>query len=559
MFAKFCDVVKSFQIPNFQRPYSWKNKQLQDFFKSIIENEREYFIGNIVAVAGQPIQIIDGQQRLTTISLLLLALRDILLEIETKNDKDKEIIDHKITSINQYIFYTDFKLIPARVSERLMMGKKIYCDVYNKIAARKISDIDIKKIGDSEKRILSNYKILRKLVEDYILISKLERLDEILEKTLSLQIILILCEEDNDIYRIFEGFNSTGLGLSVADLIKNSILKQTSEDKDIQNTVETIWLEIEELFDVSAGTFPKFLRYNWISQNGHILMSNLFGSIKESKINNKTPREILKYVSHLQEQAKIYSGLVYEEYEKFLEVDRRVLSAFKKFRFLRNEQVYEILLAYYNGFKNNKIKIGSLEKYLRKLWIFILRSRFISINPSGYEKIFADHCRDIEKTKDPNEFARYFDKFINDLKFLVNDDVQFIENFVSDIRYGTDNLIIKEALTEIMKFDNPNRQVSKPEIEHILPQEPRKWGLSRTDIRDHVHKIGNLTLLFEGDNRKVDNHEISQKVSVYMNTGFKMNDDISHKWYILFEKDWKSAIDARGLMLAQELTKIWKL
>lgn len=559
-FAKLCKTYGGFEIPIFQRPYSWKNKNLQDFFNSIIENDKQYFIGNIVAVGHEPLKIIDGQQRLTSISLLLAVIRDLYLEIDWKNETEKQISEQRDESINAYLFNKDLDAIPARVYSRLCLGKEKYQNIYKKIIERKISEIDIRNLGDNEKRILSNYNILKKLVSNYIQASKLNRLEEILEKVISLQIILIECSNDNEIYKIFEGFNSTGLGLSVADLIKNAVLMQANKEGEIQNNVETLWLSMEGLFEsTSVGRFPKFLRHQYISENGYILMSNLFSAIKEEKIKNRTPNDILDYVSRLEQEAKIYSGMIYEEYQKNLELDKEMLDEFKKFRLLRNDQVYEILLAYYKAYKNNKIRKSSLQKYLKKLWIFVLRSRFISINPSEYETIFANHCKNISACDGPEEFSKYFDIFIDKLKKLVKDDLQFIDNFVSDVSFEKDNKLIKEVLLEIMSHDNGNILINKPEIEHILPQEPRKWNLTKTITRDYVNKIGNLTLLFGGDNRVASNGTFDEKIPVYINTRFLLNEEVASIWGEKFKNDWKSAIDDRGKNIAEKISKIWKL
>lgn len=559
-FAKLCKSFNKFEIPNFQRPYSWKLKQLQEFFKSILENEKEYFLGNVVAIYNDPLKIIDGQQRLTTISLLLAAIRDLYLEIQCKNEQEKQIVDQREKSINTYLFYEDLDIIPAKVDTRLNLGKEKYQSVYKKIIDKKTNDVNLKNLGDNEKRIISNYVVLKKLVSDYISNSKLDRLEEVLEKTISLQLILIGCSDDNDIYRIFEGFNSTGLGLSVADLIKNSVLMQSSNDTEVQNSIETIWLEMENLFETtSIGKFPKFLRYQYISENGYVSMSNLFEIIKNNQIKNKTPKDVFNYVLRLNNEAGIFIGMIYEKYQKNLDLDDALLDDFKKFRLLRNDQVYEILLSYYKAYKAGKIKKSTLQGYLRKIWIFVLRSRFVSINPSEYEKIFANHCENISMTKDSGEFSKQFDIFIDKLKKLVSDDEQFVENFISDVYYDSDSKLVKEVILEIMRNENKSIKMNSPEIEHILPQDPKKWGLTKTEIREHIHRLGNLTLLFEGDNKDAANDGFDKKSKIYNKTGFKFNSDIDSLWGEKFRSDWKVAITERSIDIAKSISNIWKL
>jgi len=511
-FSALCDVKKRFEIPNFQRAYTWRNKELQDFFNSIVENDKEYFIGNIVTVDEKPLKIVDGQQRLTTISLLLCAIRDLFKDVEATNRDDKILVEQSAEIINSYLIYKDMQQIPAKIHKRLFLGKNEYREVFEKIVDNKIDKIDLIELGDNERRIFNNYNILKKLLRDYIETSKISRLKSILEKTLSLQIILINCATDNDVYSIFEGFNSTGLGLSVADLAKNAVLKQSNEDKELQNNIETTWIEIEDMFNSTRiSRFPKFLRYQWISENGHILMSNLFGEIRDKKVKNKTADQINDYILHLNNDAKIYMGMIYKEYERLLELENDEIELFTKFRYLGNDQVYELLLTYYKAYKSKKFRGKSLKKYLKKIWIFIVRSKFISINPSEYEKIFAGHCKEISEADDSQEVGKYFNFFIEKLKKLVSDDNQFIENFINDVSYGTENSLLIEVFTEIMKKENVESQIRNGGIEHILPQEPKKWGLTKTDVREYVHNIGNLTLLCEKHNVDASNDTIENK------------------------------------------------
>ena len=152
---------------------------------------------------------------------------------------------------------------------------------------------------------------------------------------------------------------------------------------------------------------------------------------------------------------------------------------------MRNEQVYEILLSYYKLLKNNIVKDSTMLKYLRLLWYFIVRSRFISINPSDYEKIFAQHCKEIS-TADKWNINQYLDIFISKLRPFVSDDKQFIENLVSDLKYSTDwkeKWLVREILSALVHAKDESIQMNQPEIEHILPQKPQKWGLTENEIK----------------------------------------------------------------------------
>jgi len=560
-FAKFCNTFEKFSVPKFQRPYAWTNKHIQDFWESVISDEENYFIGNIVAVDGDPLLIVDGQQRLTTISLLLIALRDIYKETEIKK-RDKEGVDRRVIRIKKYLEDDDLEQSVESRYKRLLLGKNTYQEVYDAMVSGVFREERVKDLGDSQKRYFSNYKILKKLIKDYIKGSELGRLDNILKKTLELQFIVIICATNNDIYRIFEGFNSTGLGLSVADLVKNSLLRGGETNLGDQSIMEEHWNELEEYFEqTSIAKFPKFLRYQWISCYGYIQMSALYKEINNRKIEGKKPEDILKYIDQVLHDGKIFLGMMYEKYEKFIELDNDLLDLIKKFRFLRNEQVYEVLLSYYRVYKLETIRKKTYQDILKRLWIFVARARFVSINPSDYEKIFASHCEDLQKNKSftSQEISRKSNGFFNKLKKLVSSKEQFVNNLQYDIRYGKDNKLITEMFKNIMESYQPSIQMTEPEIEHILPQEPKKWGLDKSVIKDFVNNIGNLTLLFSKDNKNVGNEKMMKKAEMFAISEFKFNREISSKWSREFEKDFMNAIDKRSKEVASKIESIWRL
>jgi len=571
-FAKFCDLYKKFGIPHFQRPYAWTNRNIQDLWDSIISNDEKYFIGNIVAVKSTKedfLFIVDGQQRLITISLLLSAIRDYYTEISTRirNEIDKQMIAQRKMLINRYLKDEDLSKVPAEEYKRLILGKPEYQKVYNYIVDGRIdtlrNDNHIRR-NDNLRRFIKNYDILKRLISDYIQGSELSRLEEILNKTLKLQFILIVCSNDNDIYGIFEGFNSTGLGLSVADLVKNALLRETQNIPDIQKEIEANWNELERLFEnTSVAKFPKFLRHQWISEEGYVSTSHLYSRIKSERIEGKNCKDLLKYSQTLLEDAKFYLGIQYRDYEKYLELLKDdVKNSFKKFRSLKNEQVYELLLSYYKKFLYQKeiLRPGVLNRILRNLWIFTVRARFVSVSPSDYEKIFAEHCQQVKSSRDSNDISRYSNSFFSKLKKLVSSKDQFVENFVSDLSYPKDKGIIMSALLEIMVNEDSEIMVQKPSIEHILPLEPNKWGLKREDVQDFVNKIGNLTILTQDYNNRLGNETLETKIKeVYSKSHFSINKEIGTKWKDKFLLDPKNAIEERSIEIAEKIEKIWSL
>lgn len=566
-FNNLCKVFERFKIPNFQRPYSWTNKNIQEFWSSIISNESPYFIGNIVAVKDlndhdKSLSIVDGQQRLTTTNLLLIAIRDYLGQMKLKKgDKDK--VDRIKRPIDKCLKDDGWSLSVESGYKRLLLGKDVYQKIFEKLVdGVPFSKEDISNLSDTQKRILNNYEIIKQLIQEEVGVDNIEKIEEILSKVLNLQFIVIVCESENDIYGIFEGFNSTGLGLSVADMVKNAVLKASLSDQLIQNQIEETWNELEACFeeiDNASARFPKFLRHQWISYYGDVRMSVLYRKIKDEKIENKKPIQIKEFVETVLKEGKIYLGMIYQKHEANLICSNELRHAFADFRFLQNDQVYEVLLSYYRAYSESKISESFLKKFLTKLWIFTVRSSFVSVSPSDYEKIFAGQCKEIASSLDSAEISSRSDIFFSKLKKLVSSREQFIENFISDAQFNRSKKLITRSFKDLMELDNPEISTSSPELEHILPQEPKEWGLSKSDIKDHVHKIGNLTLLFSDFNKKNSNKKMEFKSNVFNNSAFNINKEIANVWADKFTSDFKKAIDERSIEIAGRIEKMWRL
>ncbi|MDD5070922.1 MAG: HNH endonuclease family protein, partial [Candidatus Omnitrophica bacterium] len=441
-------------------------------------------------------------------------------------------------------------------------------EIYKRII---LGDIDVNNndaldvLDDNQIKYIKNYKTIRKLLKKYIKDHEFNKLDELFIKITSLLFIVIICKSDNDAYSIFEGLNATGIGLSVADLVKNAVLHAT---KGIQAkaSAEDIWEQIESIFEATkVADFPKYLRHQWISRQGYVNNSKLFEVIKENKLYGKNNDEIISYTKELLDDAKAYSGFRSKQMESNLynskKIDAEIISTIALFRILDVEQIYEVILAYFNKF----LSTGAYTKKqicqdLNRLWIFAFRAKIISVNPSEYEKKFADHCKVIREYS-KKEMDRMSNNFYADLNRLVENDKIFVENFAKDVKYkyGPGNQLIHYLLETIMRQENPKIKIETPTIEHILPLEPEKWGLTKQDVKGYVNDIGNLTLLHNADNGSLENERMQVKIQkVYISSPFEMNKRLA----VLeksFENNPQEAIKNRGVELADMASKIWKL
>jgi uncharacterized protein with ParB-like and HNH nuclease domain len=562
-FKGLCKQYEKFQIPNFQRSYSWKNKQFSELFSAIIENKEGYFIGNIVALtptheSDDRLTIIDGQQRLTSISLLLLAIRDEINNLEITDDTNR--LKKKI---GNYLLGEDLDrgTAPDSNFERLRPGKKNLMEVYEKLLKQDIdfADRNLKRRFDKSQLVyIRNYESARKLINRHAGTS-IEVLETLVNKIISLNFIAIVCANEGDVYNLFEGLNSKGLGLSVADLVKNALLRRANE-LGIESEIEGNWLELEALFEkTDTSLFPKFLRHQWIAERGYISNSDLYEKIKLEKIATKDQEEIRNYSSSLYEDARFYIGVAFSD-ELLVSIfsDKKIQETLKRFRLLNNQQVYELLLSYYHRFLNDQdFKPRNFTWALDRLWIFAFRARFVSINPSDYERKFAEHCLQISSLSN-TELLVEEGKFYKLLFSLVSSADQFIKNFSEEIGYDSDRKLTEYVLSCLFLDENSDLKHNDPNIEHIVPQRPKEWGLNESDVRDYVHSIGNLTILSSAKNTKAGNKSMSFKCEyVYALDAF----DFNRKLLILkddFEINPKEAVWKRGKELSEKTEDLFR-
>lgn len=558
-FQSLVSVYKRFSIPTFQRSYKWKNRQITDFFSAIESNDIGYFIGNIVCVVGSKkdedrLIIVDGQQRITTITLLLIALRDYAATLTPgKNITEAESVVHWL---NEYLKDKDKK--DRKDYYILKARKKSYNDVLIDLINQTILE---KKYDKAQNAYIKAYRDLKNLIsvkvgEDF------SSLEDFAEKVLNLEVVAIVLNSDKEVFNAFDGLNSKGLGLSTSDQIKNYLFSQ-AERLNCFDEIEEKWEEMESDFEkTNPELITKFLRHLWISENKYVSGKDLYTVLQQEINSKKNPRALIIYCENLVAFSKYYLGLRFSSYSHNLDiVDPVIKEVLEKFRFLDNQQVYEILLALHIKNKSDKT---FKPKYFRDiaeiLWNFCLRTKYLILSPSAYERKFADYCKLIRETNSV-DILNKSKKFFEDLRRLTNNRENFLENLIDGLGYDSDPILVEFLLKKLIEAQEKNLiTLTKTSIEHILPQEPKEWGYSKKDIKDYVHSIGNLTLLHPNDNQRAQNKKMTLKCSqIYDSSHLKFNKLISSQYKDLFIDDFKEAIKQRGQDIAEQIYLMTKI
>lgn len=532
-----------FNIPVYQRNYNWKQEQCKKLFDDILnikeENKDIHFIGTIVYVdiktgpSFKEFVIIDGQQRITTMLLLIKALHD---------ESDDE--DLKVDLYNDYLVNNSKKIEDKyRIKLKTVANDaKIFSDL--------ISNCNLYTDEYKGSKIYENYYYFRNRIKESKLTS--EELYELIGKLTMVYIMLDNDKEDPQL--IFESLNSTGLDLTAADLIRNYLLMGYEREKQ-EELYNNYWQKLENKIMISEIT--NFLRdYLTLKTNNIPNKNQVYETFKSFY---KKELQTGKKIEDILEEINIYAKY-YEWIKKFNSPLEKVNISLEDFEKLNSSVVIPFLLYLFYSFEKNKIKEEDIIYLLEVIKTYIIRRAICNIQTNALNKIFANLVKEVESRE---EFRNFFKE--NVLGILLSKsttgifprDNQFKESLIKkDLysfklhKYILSKIAMKDE-KEIVKFEDLT-------TEHIMPQKLNsKWkvdlGTKYEDIHEkYLHTIGNLTLT--GYNPEISNKPFEEKKAFYTNSNIKITRDLKK-----YEKWDESTILNRANELSELATKIWSI
>jgi uncharacterized protein with ParB-like and HNH nuclease domain len=543
---QYFDGSKQGVIPLFQRPYSWEPKDWnilwEDLMAQYEEAERaSHFMGAIVTVPVRSVPVgvtkhlvIDGQQRLTTISILLAAIRDKAREA---GDAPTEGIISDLLINRHYKAPDDLKLVPTQ-SDRA---------AYNALIHRK--ELDAHK----ETRVVQAYshflgKLDGKDTEDHFLVPS-QVLQTIQQ---SLQVVMINLGETDDPYLIFESLNHKGKPLNQADLVRNYVLMRfqhsTSAGGEQEVVYEDLWRPMEA--DLKEG-MTEFLRHYGMRFGRNVRKGDIYTACKGEF-------EKLKDAAAVREQLR-EMNLAARGYEKFLrpdeEDDVRVAAGLRAMIELDNTVTYPLLLRLYRGWQREAYSTQDMIDALLALESFYVRRLVCGVPTNALNKIMLEICTNLPDfslltyLKDKLGSGSGGRRWPSDTEFSV----ALIERPLYPRRRLARYMLI--ALEE--RFEHKEAvSANTATIEHIMPQTlSDAWKASLGDDHIAVHEqwldtLGNLTLT--GYNSELGNEPFDAKKDQLKNTHFEISRSLLEK------SSWgASEIRERGLSLANSALVRW--
>ncbi|TPH29213.1 DUF262 and DUF1524 domain-containing protein [Helicobacter pylori] len=520
--------------------YSWEKEQCKQLWDDIIKIGGDdkmdgHFIGSILYVldgithSNNALLIIDGQQRLTTITLLLTALRNHLSD----EVKRKEIEDHYLINSNRD-GDKKFRLILSESDKDTLLS---------------LIDKDRRKPSEPSSKIMENFK----LFEEWV--SNTDKLGTIFKGLEKLTIVWIALEKGkDDPHLIFESMNSKGIELAQTDLIRNYIVMETEIEKR-EGFYNKYWRAMEEDFKQNEKQDKKL--FDWFVRHYLTIKTREIPNISKIYVALKDYRQkkgigIEDLLKDLQKYCGYFCQIVFKKFKK--EADKDLNKALGFLVDLDMDVVYPLLLELYSDYRDGVLSKDDFRCSIALIESYICRRAVCGLGTNSLNKVFPSFTKHIQKDEYFESLKAHFGSLTEKQRFPNND--EFKDRFITiDFYRFKKNRYFFERLEN---FDRKERVYTHEyTIEHIMPQKlteewERDLGENFQEIHNkYLHTIGNLTLT--GYNQKYGNKSFQEKQG--MEKGFK--DSPLRLNQSLKESFGEEEIKKRANDLADLALKIW--
>jgi uncharacterized protein with ParB-like and HNH nuclease domain len=533
------------KVPIYQRPFAWKDKQveelLNDIKESINANEDEYFLGTIVLSKSDEesrLEIVDGQQRISTIVIFFSAFLKYLEEedsrkqiqseyLSTYNIREKNFIP-KLELSRQDIDYFRRLIIERDECEAKIESHQRIKNAYE-IAFKKISNL--LKANNDDQSILHDW---RDFIDD------------------KLMIVLITVSSDTNAFTIFETLNDRGLELAQIDLLKNYLYSKAGHRLD---EAQNSWIELIskiETFLEDESLILTYIKHHWSSEHGFIRVKNkeLYNNIKE-KIRN--PTQIITFINTLKYDIDLYIAILNHNNSFWNDYDNKCKEYIETLNYFGLEQYRPLLLTILKKF--NKVEV---KKSLKLILAWIIRNLITgSMGGGSLEQAYANTAKEIFEGTIKNTIG-----LKESLKGFIPKDEEFKERFalatVSKHKYARyylkaiENYHRGQQNPELLVNTNPD----SVDLEHILPEKPGKnWSnFTEDEVNTYVKRIGNLTLMKTKENNDFKSSSFYMKRKKYRESEIWLTNSLDK-----YKKWTRESIVERQKVLSEIAIKTWSL
>lgn len=534
-------------VPMYQRSYSWEDRHVYDLFQdvatAISKSENEYFLGSIVitqATADRP-EVVDGQQRLATTTILFSAIRDWFY---VKGDKDRAQDIEK-----DYLLKRDFKT--QEIDARLRLNQVDQDFFLKKILGRPDNPSrSIQPSKESHRRIEQASNLAKKHVETIVSLTNtpVELLAEWIEYLgKKVKIIWVTVPTYANAFTIFETLNDRGLDLAISDLLKNHLFHLAGNRID---EVQQRWMSMFGALEAVGGEsiVLDYIRHLWSSKYGATREKLLYDNIK-SNITSK--QAAIDLTTELADNARLYAAILNSEHELWKKYSTTTHHHMATINLLRMIQIRPLLLALLSKFSN--VELQKIFPVMVSWGVRFLVSG--GLGGGTLEKHYSDRAKEVRNGELETAVS-----LVDKMSDVVPSDKKFEDAF-STTRVSKNYLAryYLRALEKQIRGENdpelvPNPNEDEVNLEHILPEHPSTaWSHIEEEVASAFYRrIGNLALMKAKINVEADNDGFSEKISFYASSDFQLTSVLKDR------PDWgPEQIEERQRELAKLAVQTW--
>lgn len=547
-------------IPRFQRPYSWDSENISDFWNDVVVNtSSDYFIGSMVVYTfSGKLGVVDGQQRLTTIVILLSCLRDALAKngfkdqaeglhklIERENiENQKEFVLQTQTS---YPYFQDQVLslepadVPAKMHKEEERIKEAH-DQFKKVISDLLKSIDSDpSLGEKKKKT-----------------EKQKRLVFIRDSLLSLKLILVTLDSEDDAYLIFETLNTRGKDLALADLVKNHFTKTLKHGNKGLDQATLNWTKVRETIEGKRELdTDTFIYHWWLSKYEYTAQKKIYKEFRKIVVSSNAKAVLDDMVS----ASDYYRAIHDPDFWKWEKPQSDAKASLKALNLFRVRQQVPATLSLVRGYKAGTIKLDQLTNALGEIekFHFLFTAITSQRSSGGISGMYALLARQIAAVKNAQEATPVLKDLRKKLQERVPTKAEFLVQFPGLIYTSTfskERQLVKYVLAKISRelVHAFSADLDELTLEHLVPQSNIDGAVWTDEI---VGQTGNLILVTKDLNQKLENKNFKDKKALLLKHKYK---DMLPDYFWVTDQLTPDLIKQRTTELADlSYDKVWKI